>query len=105
MKTWTVGHSSHGFDVFVALLDAHGIALLADIRTVAKSGHHPHFHADALARSLPDRVAYLHLLRLGGWRPAAADSPNGAWRNESFPGYADYAMGDEFVKGLPWDFD
>ena len=60
MKAWMAGHSPHGFDVFVALLAAHGIALPADIRTVARSGHHPHFHADTLARSLPDRVAYLH---------------------------------------------
>jgi uncharacterized protein (DUF488 family) len=101
MRVWTVGHSTHTLDAFMALLAAHGIALLADIRTVPKSRCHPHFHADALARSLPTRgVAYVHLPRLGGWRRAAADSPNGAWRNLSFRGYADYAMGDEFVEGL-----
>ena len=101
MKVWTVGHSTHSFDAFTALLAAHDIALLADIRTVPKSRRHPHFHADALARSLPDRgVAYLHLPRLGGFRRPRPDSPNGAWRNESFRGYADYAMGDEFAKGL-----
>jgi uncharacterized protein (DUF488 family) len=101
MKIWTVGHSTHTFDAFVALLAAHGITLLADIRTVPKSRRNPHFNTDALARSLPERgVEYLHLPRLGGWRHAAADSPNGAWRNESFRGYADYAMGDEFANGL-----
>jgi uncharacterized protein (DUF488 family) len=101
MKIWTVGHSTHSFDTFVALLAAHGIALLADIRSVPKSRRHPHFHTDALARSLPERgVEYLHLPRLGGWRRAAADSPNGAWRNHSFRGYADYAVSDEFADGL-----
>ena len=101
MKLWTVGHSTHSFDAFVTLLTTHGIALLADIRTVPKSRRHPHFHTDALAQSLPDRgIAYMHLPRLGGWRRAGPDSPNGAWRNESFRGYADYAMGDEFAKGL-----
>jgi uncharacterized protein (DUF488 family) len=101
MKIWTVGHSTHSFDAFVALLTAHGIALLADIRSVPKSRRHPHFDTDALARSLPDRdLTYLHLPRLGGWRHAGASSPNGGWRNESFRGYADYAMGDEFAKGL-----
>ena len=54
MKIWTVGHSTHSFDAFLALLAAHEIALVADIRTVPKSRRHPHFHADALARSLPD---------------------------------------------------
>jgi uncharacterized protein (DUF488 family) len=98
---WTVGHSSHTLDAFVALLAAHAIALVADIRTVPKSRRHPHFHTDALAQSLPARgVAYLHLPHLGGWRRAASDSPNGAWRNRSFRGYADYAMGDAFADGL-----
>ena len=61
----------------------------------------PHFDTDALARSLPERgVAYVHLPRLGGWRQASADSPNGAWRNVSFRGYADYAMGEAFADGL-----
>ena len=101
MRVWTVGHSTHSIDEFVALLVAHGIAQVADIRTVPKSRRHPHFHTDELARGLPERgLAYVHLPRLGGWRQADADSPNGAWRKLSFRGYADYAMGDEFADGL-----
>jgi uncharacterized protein (DUF488 family) len=42
----------------------------------------------------------VHLARLGGRRHASRDSPNGAWRNASFRGYADYAMGEEFADGL-----
>jgi uncharacterized protein (DUF488 family) len=101
MKVWTVGHSTHPLDAFVALLVAHDIAQVADIRTVPRSRRHPHFDTDALARSLPERgVAYVHLPRLGGWRHANADSPHDAWRNLSFRGYADYAMGEEFADGL-----
>jgi uncharacterized protein (DUF488 family) len=101
MNVWTVGHSTHSIDAFVALLVAHEIAQVVDIRTVPKSRRHPHFNADALAASLPERgVAYVHLARLGGWRRAATYSPNAAWRNASFRGYADYAMGEEFVEGL-----
>ena len=101
MNVWTVGHSTHSLDAFVALLVAHDIARVADIRTVPRSLRHPQFDTDALARSLPERgVAYVHLPRLGGWRHANADSPNGAWRNLSFRGYADYAMGEEFADGL-----
>jgi uncharacterized protein (DUF488 family) len=100
-SVWTVGHSSLALDAFTALLAAHGIALVADVRTVPKSRRHPHFHTDALALTLPARgVAYLHMPRLGGWRRARPDSPNGAWRNRSFRGYADYAMGDAFADGL-----
>lgn len=101
MQVWTVGHSTHSTDAFLALLAAHEIARVADIRTVPKSRRHPHFGAEALARSLREGgVAYSYLPRLGGWRRPAADSPNGAWRNRSFRGYADYAMGDEFALGL-----
>jgi uncharacterized protein (DUF488 family) len=101
MKIWTVGHSTHSLEAFVELLSEHGIALVADVRTVPKSRRHPHFDTDALVQSLPGRgMGYVHLPRLGGWRRAAADSPNGGWRNESFRGYADYAMGDEFAEGL-----
>lgn len=101
MKLWTVGHSTHPLDAFVALLAAHDISQVADIRTSPRSRHHPHFDTDALALSLPERgMAYVHLPRLGGWRHANADSPNGAWRNLSFRGYADYAMCDEFADGL-----
>lgn len=101
VELWTVGHSTHTLDAFISLLAPREIELLADIRTVPKSRRSPHFNIDALGASLPNSgVAYLHLPRLGGWRRGVADSPNGAWRNQSFRGYADYAMGDEFGEGL-----
>lgn len=101
MDLWSVGHSTHTLDDFVALLRAPGIGALADIRTVPKSRRHPHFSTDALARSLPERgIDYVHLPRLGGFRRARSDSPNAAWRNTSFRGYADYAMTQEFAVGL-----
>ena len=101
MTIWTIGHSTHGLDEFVDLLSGHGIGALVDIRTVPKSRRHPHFHSDALARCLPERgIAYTHLPRLGGFRRPLVDSPNAGWRNESFRGYADYAMADEFAAGL-----
>jgi len=101
MRVWSVGHSTHTFEAFVRLLAMRDISLLADIRTVPKSRRHPHFNAEALARNLPGRgVTYVELPRLGGWRRAGPDSPNGAWRNLSFRGYADYAMGGDFDEGL-----
>lgn len=101
MKVWSIGHSTHELDEFVALLRQHEIAALADIRTVPKSRRHPHFRSDSLARTMPERgIAYTHLKRLGGFRRAVEDSPNTAWRNASFQGYADYAMTEEFADGL-----
>jgi uncharacterized protein (DUF488 family) len=101
MTTWTIGHSTHDLAEFTRLLAEHGIALVADVRAVPKSRRHPHFHADALERSLPQRdIAYVRLRELGGRRRPSPDSPNDAWRNLSFRGYADYALTDEFRAGL-----
>jgi uncharacterized protein (DUF488 family) len=101
VRLWTIGHSTHAFDAFVALLSAHEVELVADIRTVPKSRRHPQFHTASLAASLPGRdIAYTHLAALGGWRQAAPDSPNDGWQNRSFRGYADYAMSEAFAAGL-----
>jgi len=101
MDLWSVGHSTRGLDELVALVAAHGIATVVDIRTVPKSRRHPHFHTDALAEALPERgLGYVHLAALGGFRRAREGSPNGGWRNASFRGYADYAMTAEFAAGL-----
>ena len=45
-------------------------------------------------------MAYSHHPALGGRRHARPDSPNGAWRNESFRGYADYMLTPEFATAL-----
>jgi uncharacterized protein (DUF488 family) len=101
MRIWTIGHSTNTLDEFVGLLAAHEIALLVDVRTVPRSRRHPHFGTEELARSLPARdISYRRCPALGGWRRAAADSPNGAWRNASFRGYADHTMSGEFGEAL-----
>src|SRR5579871_365245 len=98
---FTIGHSTRTLDELVALLHAHGVTQLADVRTVPKSRRHPHFAADALAQSLPARgIAYRHFRSLGGLRKPRTDSRNTAWQNESFRGYADYMQTDEFRRGL-----
>ena len=101
MRVWTIGHSTHPLERLADLLREHGVEQVADIRTVPRSRRHPHFHADALARALPEHgIAYVHLAALGGWRRPLPDSPNGGWRNASFRGYADYALSADFAAGL-----
>lgn len=98
---WSIGHSNRSADEFAELLAAHRIEHVADVRTVPKSLKHPHFHTDRLAEWLPQRgVTYGRVAALGGWRKRDPDSPNGAWRNASFRGYADYALTAEFAVGL-----
>lgn len=101
MTIYTIGHSTRPLAEFLALLEAHRITQLADIRTVPRSRRHPHFAGDALAASLPAAgVAYRHFPGLGGLRKPRADSRNTAWRVEGFRGYADYMETPEFARAL-----
>jgi uncharacterized protein (DUF488 family) len=97
----TIGHSTRTFEVFLELLRAHGVARVIDVRTVPRSRRVPQFNREALAESLAAAgIAYTHMAGLGGLRKPRADSPNGAWRNESFRGYADYMLTPEFEDAL-----
>ncbi|MDQ3618283.1 MAG: DUF488 domain-containing protein [Pseudomonadota bacterium] len=88
---WTIGHSTRFWDTFVAMLEEGGIATLVDVRRYAGSRRHPQFAGEAMAARLPaSGIAYVPLPALGGRRTARKDSPNTAWRNASFRGYADY---------------
>jgi uncharacterized protein (DUF488 family) len=100
-RIWTIGHSTRSADDFLALLVAHGIKGLADVRTIPRSRRHPHFGGDALrARLELDGIEYRHFADLGGLRKPRPDSPNGAWRNEAFRGYADHMMSPEFARAV-----
>ena len=88
---FTIGHSVRALDEFLALLAAHGVTGIADVRTVPKSRRHPHFAREALEASLPRAgVEYRHIGALGGLRKPRSDSRNGGWRHEGFRGYADH---------------
>jgi uncharacterized protein (DUF488 family) len=88
---WTIGHSTHPWEVFVGLLQGAGIEVVADVRLLAGSRRHPQFNGDAMAKALPEAgIAYVPVRELGGRRRPRPDSPNTAWRNAAFRGYADY---------------
>jgi uncharacterized protein (DUF488 family) len=100
-RIWTIGHSVRPIEEFLDLLGENGIKLLVDVRLLPGSRRHPQFNSEALARSVRERnIEYLHLPELGGRRRARPDSPNIAWRNESFRGYADYMETRDFQVGL-----
>jgi uncharacterized protein (DUF488 family) len=97
----TVGHSTRTLDDFIALLKAHGVGRVADVRTVPRSRRNPQFNRDTLPDALAAAgIGYTHLARLGGRRRARGDSPNIGWRNPSFRGYADYMQTPEFAEAL-----
>jgi uncharacterized protein (DUF488 family) len=84
-----------------ALLKAHKVAHLVDVRTVPRSRRNPQFNRETLGDSLaPEGIAYTHEEALGGLRKTRRDSINTGWRNASFRGYADYMQTDEFAAGM-----
>jgi uncharacterized protein (DUF488 family) len=98
---WTIGHSTRSIDEFIALLKAHGIQQLIDVRTVPRSRHNPQFNNEALLKSLQhEDLSYKHMPKLGGLRKPKKDSINMGWRNESFRGYADYMQTNEFQRAI-----
>ena len=98
---YTIGHSTRTLDEFIAILKAHQIATIADVRTVPRSRRVPQFNAESLPRDLANAdIEYMHMPALGGLRKTRADSPNMAWRNASFRGYADYMQTPEFWAGI-----
>ena len=98
-KIWTIGHSTRSAEEFIALLRTSGIRGLADVRTIPQSRRHPHFAREALDARLSDEgIEYRHFPALGGLRKPRADSPNGAWRNDAFRGYADHMQTPEFSR-------
>jgi uncharacterized protein (DUF488 family) len=97
----TIGHSTLPLEEFIEILQAHGVTLVADVRTVPRSRHNPQFNLDTLPGSLAAAgIKYFHLAGLGGLRHARADSINTGWRNASFRGFADYMQTPEFAKNL-----
>jgi uncharacterized protein (DUF488 family) len=97
----TIGHSTHPIEKFIAMLRAHGVEHLADVRTIPKSRYNPQFNRENLSESLAVAgIAYTHMPELGGLRHPRKDSRNTGWRNSSFRGYADYMETPEFAAAL-----
>jgi uncharacterized protein (DUF488 family) len=98
---FTIGHGTRAAEDLVALLRAHGVRFLADIRTVPRSRRNPQFNRETLAATLEQAgIGYAHVPALGGLRHPRRDSINTAWRNDSFRGYADHMQTPAFAEAL-----
>src|SRR4030095_394442 len=98
---WTIGHSTRPLDAFLQLLSRYRLEAVADVRRFPGSRRHPQYASVALCAALAEHgLAYQWLPALGGRRRPRSDSPNIAWRNASFRGYADHIGSAEFDDGL-----
>ena len=102
MTIYTIGHSTRTLDELIALLKAHEIELLVDIRSFPMSRRLPHFNREALQKELQDAgIEYLWMKELGGRRgKILQESPNVALRNDSFRNYADYMLTPQFQQAI-----
>jgi hypothetical protein len=97
----TIGHSTRSLEALVSLLQVHEVKRLVDVRTIPRSRRNPQFNKETLPEALrAARIKYRHFPKLGGLRHARADSPNKAWRNASFRGFADYMQTPEFTTAI-----
>jgi len=103
-ELFTIGHSTHPADRFVALLRRHRVERLCDVRRFPGSRRNPQFNVGALRETLTEAGIAYELLgeELGGRRKASRvpHGPSAAWRNDAFRGYAEYTETAEFAAGL-----
>ena len=98
---WTIGHSTRPIEEFLGLLAQYRIETIADVRSFPGSRKYPQYGKEALVATLTAHALGYHWLQaLGGRRRVSPESPNTAWRNASFRGYADYMISGEFAQGL-----
>jgi uncharacterized protein (DUF488 family) len=94
----TIGHSTRSLEALVALLMAHGVERVVDVRRFPGSRRHPQFGREALAGGLAAAgIEHVWVEALGGRRRRRPDSPHTAWRVEAFAAYADHMETAEFV--------
>lgn len=100
-RIWTIGHSTHSFEEFFAILKSFDIECIADIRSFPGSRKFPQFNRESLEISLPlNEVKYAHIKNLGGRRKVDPGSKNTSWRHPAFRGYADFMETETFREGI-----
>lgn len=74
MDVFTIGHSNHTIEAFIALLQQHGITAIADVRSHPYSRYLPHFNQGALKEALESHnIRYVFLGQELGARPNNRD--------------------------------
>ncbi|CAH0177612.1 DUF488 domain-containing protein [Pseudomonas brassicacearum] len=104
VSVYTIGHSTRTIEQFVQTLKSFNVEMIVDVRTVPRSRTNPQYNLDTLPERLaPFGIEHEQIRELGGLRKKSRTVPddlNGFWENRSFHNYADYALSDEFEKGL-----
>jgi len=101
MPLITFGHGTAGSERIAELLGAAGVSALVDVRTAPGSRRHPHVARAEMERWLPEHgIAYRWEKRLGGFRRPSPGSPDVAWREPMFRGYAEHMRHPDFLAAI-----
>jgi len=101
MPLITFGHGTAGSDRIAELLGVAGVSALVDVRTAPGSRRHPHVARAEMERWLPEHgIAYRWEKRLGGFRRPSPGSPDVAWREPMFRGYAEHMRHPDFLAAI-----
>lgn len=97
----TFGHGTVTRDGIVELLRGAGATAVVDVRSAPGSRRNPHVARGEIERWLPEAgIGYRWDRRLGGFRRTPANSPDVAWQNESFRGYAAHMRTEQFTAAI-----
>jgi uncharacterized protein (DUF488 family) len=97
----TFGHGTASAERIAELLRSAGVRMVVDVRIAPGSRRHPHVARAELERWLPGHgVAYRWDKRLGGFRRPAPDSPDVAWQEPAFRGYAGHMRQPDFLAAI-----
>ena len=101
MPLITFGHGTASAERIAELLRSVDTRMLIDVRIAPGSRRHPHVARAELERWLPSHgIGYRWEKRLGGFRRPAPDSPDVAWREAAFRGYAGHMRGADFLAAI-----
>src|SRR5688572_19377894 len=93
---YTVGHSNHPIERFLALLEQHGIKVLADVRSTPFSRFNPQFNRERFKQTLAEHnIRYLFLGDALGARSADPEHYEG-----NRVSYRKLAASGPFQRGL-----
>jgi uncharacterized protein (DUF488 family) len=94
---YTIGHSKHPIDRFIALLQQHGIDAVADVRSTPYSRFNPQFNKEKLQTALA--AAGVRYVFLGEELGARTKDPS-CYDEEGRVSYAKLAQTEPFRKGI-----
>lgn len=104
LPVYTIGHSTLTVPKFVELLRVGRVEMVVDVRSFPQSRTNPQFNLDSLPGELALwQIGHMQIPELGGRRKKSKTVPpevNSFWISQSFHNYSDYALSDEFLRGL-----